>query len=317
MKRLPEGNTYPFETFPLEERIDLVKAPMEVYYCLFRKDTPTGIKLGLFRNNLKGDGVRSSITESYTVIGEEFGYDEVKVCPAGVGPHYALTIFVSLVKNNPETCDIVTISEEDGAAVLLSGKNLQECSDALKDYLGMRLSFSEPDYFEERKRHVDSLVNLPSSDALYKIYGGKYEFTGPPATIRNYVDNNLYRVGVVKKANGKKNILNYSTGEEFSPVDFDDCCWMSRKTAYSFRIGNNWYTADWNGVLPDYRLGAKGWYSYDCLPALLAGEDISQYKQDQYQEHRETYAYYDPNVNNPDTLIEKMKNWAANIQKKK
>ena len=89
------------------------------------------------------------------------------------------------------------------------------------------------------------------------------------------------------------------------------------KTAYSFRIGNNWYTADWNGVLPDYRLGAKGWYSYECLPALLAGEeDISQYKQDQYQEHREKYAYYDPNVNNPNTLIEKMKNWAANTQKK-
>ena len=64
--------------------------------------------------------------------------------------------------------------------------------------------------------------------------------------------------------------------------------------------------ADWNGVCLDYRLGAKGWYSYDSLPALLSGADISPFKQDQYQDRREHYLYRKPSERNPESLFREL-----------
>ena len=314
MKSLPTGKTYPFDAFPLEGRIDLLKATTEVYYCLFHKDTPDGRKYGLFRNNLKGDGLESRITESYTVIGEEFGYDEVKVCPTGVGLDFSFAIFVSLFAKNPDTCELISLSESDGARVLISGQSHTECSDALKDLLGMSLIFGDPDYFESRKSRVGFLMDIPSADALYKLFGGKYEFVKSP-DIRSFGDESCY-VGVVKKADGKFNYLNFTTGEELSPVDFDSYAMMGMDTCYQFKVGKVWLLADLHGVLPDYRLGAKGWYSYDCLPDLLAGKEISKFKQDQYQEHRGQYQSWNPNENNPEGLLVAMRKRAKAIGSK-
>lgn len=314
MKQLLEGNTYPFDAFPLEGRIDLLKASTEVYYCLFTKNTPDGKKYGLFRNNLKGDGLESRITDSYTAIGDEFGYDEVQVCPTGIGMHFTFSIFLSLVKKNAETCDLVTLDYSEGAHILFSKKTHQECSDALKEYLGMSIYFCDPDYFNKRKQSVDFLRLVPSSDVLFESYDRKYEFMESP-NIREHEGESFF-VGVVKKKNGKYNYFNFTTGEEFSPVDFDErCSGMSLRGEYMFKINGKWIDADWDGVLLDYRLGTDGWYSYDCLPDLLAGKDISRFKQDEFRERRKEHAYIDPNKNNPDTLYAALMNWAAKSKK--
>ncbi len=304
MEKLSEGKSYPFESLPLANRYDLVKASTEVYYCLFSKETEKGLKYGLFKNNLTGDGLESRRTESYSVVGEEFGYDEVKVCPTGISTYVTQAIFLVLIKHSPDLCQVLSISIEDGCNILFSGATFEDCRNNLKEYLGVNISFGNPDYFQQRIDECQYLIGVPSSDALYLHFKGKYEFQGSPY-VRSFYGESFY-LGIVKKSSGKYNYLNFNTEKELSPIDFDRYTEMSRKGTYSFKVGNRWLTADIKGVLPDYKK-PKDWFSYDCLPSLLEGKDINQFKQNEYEDIRKGYSYYDPNMCNPDSLIETMR----------
>lgn len=304
MKPLVEGKTYPFVSFELEERIDLVKSQLEVFYCVFPRKTPQGTKFGLFRNNLNEDGM----TDSYTVIGEEFGYDEVKICPIGVNPVLTVSMFAALISLSPKTCQIVSLDYKEGCHVLCSGTSLDECAETLKDSIGMRLYFDYPDFIRQRARLISQEDVIPTADALNKRFGGRYVYDSFTATcsMGDIVTHRLLRV---TKKNGKCNLLDVNTWEEFFPVDLDEFAMFSRRGMGSFAIDGAWMLCDLEGVLPDYRQEEKGWYSYDCLPSLLAGEDISRFKQDQYNEYRSRYNYYDPNESNPGTLVKQMRDF--------
>ena len=263
MRQMTEGKTYPFDSFPVEERIDLLKSILEVYYCIFAKETQTGRKYGLFRNNNSGDGRESRFTDSYTVIGEEFGYDDVEICPTGVYPNATLSAFVALSDYSTNTCQIISVSEADGCHELVSGPSLDECSKSLKRILGMELSFGRPDYFKFREEHFQKFGFPPSADILKKHFDSKYEFITSPMALSHGDTKAVWLV--VKKTNGKFNILNLDSESELSPLDFDS----EPSVGISGNIAFTYKGVELRGVI--YLPGTDGgavWYP----------EDYSQFK---------------------------------------